>query len=183
MKPRRELNAPNTITVLRILALPLGVYALFKNGGDDSHWRIIAWSIYFVIGLSDLLDGKLARSRNSVTELGKILDPIADKAMLASAMVSLSILGHMPWWITVVILTREIGITIWRLSLLNRVVIAANRGGKIKTFFQGFGVGFYVLPLPESWFWFRDGFMAIALALTIVTGIFYIQSANPKAKS
>jgi len=183
MTRRREFNLANTITVLRILALPLGVYALFKNGGDDSHWRMIAWSIYFIIGLSDMLDGKLARSRNSVTEFGKLLDPIADKAMMASAMISLSILGYLPWWITIVILLREIGITIWRLRMLDRVVVAANRGGKIKTFFQGFGVGFYVWPLPQSWFWFRDGFMGVAIILTIVTGIVYIRSAYPKAKS
>jgi CDP-diacylglycerol--glycerol-3-phosphate 3-phosphatidyltransferase len=168
---------PNMITILRIAFLPVGAYALFKNGGDDSSWQIISWWIFFILGLSDILDGNLARSSNSVTELGKFLDPIADKAMIGTAMISLSILGRMPWWITIVIMGREIGITLFRLAVIKRGVIAANRGGKVKTFFQGFGVGFYVLPLSQEMFWFRDGFMAIAIILTLATGAQYIYSA------
>ena len=173
---------PNVITSLRIAFLPVGAYALFKNGGDDSTWQIISWWIFFILGLSDILDGNLARSRNSITEFGKFLDPIADKAMIGTAMVSLSILGRMPWWITIVIIAREIGITFFRLAVIKRGVIPANRGGKVKTFFQGFGVGFYVLPLNESLYWFRDGFMAVAIILTLVTGLHYIQSAFKTAK-
>ena len=172
-----DFLTPNVITTLRIAFLPVGAYALFKNGGDDSSWQIISWWIFFVLGLSDILDGNLARSRNIVTEFGKFLDPIADKAMIGTAMISLSILGRMPWWITIVIMAREIGITLFRLSVIKRGVIPANRGGKIKTFFQGFGVGFYVLPLNESLFWFRDGFMAVAIILTLSTGVQYVISA------
>ena len=173
---------PNVITSLRIAFLPVGAFALFKNGGDDATWQIISWWIFFILGLSDILDGNLARSRNSITEFGKFLDPIADKAMIGTAMVSLSILGRMPWWITIVIMAREIGITFFRLAVIKRGVIPANRGGKVKTFFQGFGVGFYVLPLNESLYWFRDGFMAVAIILTLVTGLHYIQSAFKTAK-
>jgi CDP-diacylglycerol--glycerol-3-phosphate 3-phosphatidyltransferase len=97
--------------------------------------------------------------------------------MIGTAMVSLSILGRMPWWITIVILTREIGITIFRLAVIKRGVIPANRGGKINAMMQGFGVGFYVLPLDESLYWFRDGFMYVAIALTIFTGAYYVKSA------
>ena len=168
---------PNLITVTRLLLVPVGAYALFKNGGEDHTWQYISWLIFFVLGLSDILDGNLARSRNSITELGKFLDPVADKVLIGTAMISLSILGRLPWWITVIILTREIGITILRLTVIKRVVIAANRGGKIKTLFQNFGVGFYVLPLDPSWYWFRDGFMYIAVALTIFTGMYYVKSA------
>ena len=168
---------PNVITSLRIAFLPVGAYALFKNGGDDSTWQIISWWIFFILGLSDILDGNLARSRNSITEFGKFLDPIADKAMIGTAMVSLSILGRMPWWITIVIMAREIGITLFRLAVIKRGVIPANRGGKIKAFFQGFGVGFYVLPLNESLYWFRDSFMAVAIILTLATGLQYVLSA------
>ncbi len=172
---------PNVITTLRIAFLPVGAYALFKNGGEDPSWQIISWWIFFVLGLSDILDGNLARSRNTVTELGKFLDPIADKAMIGTAMISLSILGRMPWWITILIMAREIGITLVRLAVIKRGVIPANRGGKIKTFFQGFGVGFYVLPLSQDMFWFRDTFMAVAIILTLVTGVQYIISAlKPK---
>ena len=168
---------PNFITVTRLLLVPCGVYTLFKNGGDDSSWQIISWFIFFFLGLSDILDGNLARSRNKITEFGKFLDPVADKVMIGAAMISLSILGRMPWWITIVILGREVGITLLRLAIIRRGVIAANKGGKIKATFQNFGVGFYALPLPASLFWFRDGFMAIAIVLTIVTGAYYVKSA------
>ena len=173
----KEFNLPNALTFARILFLPLGAYALFKNGGNDHTWQWIAWVIFFLIGLTDFFDGKLARSRNTVTELGKFLDPVADKAMLATAMISLSLLNRMPWWITTVILAREIFITFFRLAVIKRGVIPANRGGKWKAFFQGFGVGFYVMPLSPSLYWFRDGFMYIAIALTFGTGIYYVREA------
>lgn len=178
MRRPSELNLPNSITVLRILVLPFCVYALFKNGGDDSTWRIIAWLLFFILVMSDVLDGKLARSRNSVTEFGKLLDPIADKALIGTAMVSLSILGNLPWWITIVILTREIGITIFRFAVINGGVIPANRGGKIKTTIQNIAVGFYILPLSSSLFWFRDLFMAVAIVLTLATGLWYLVEAR-----
>jgi CDP-diacylglycerol--glycerol-3-phosphate 3-phosphatidyltransferase len=97
--------------------------------------------------------------------------------MIGTAMVSLSVLGRMPWWITSVILFREIGITLFRLSVIKRGVIPANKGGKIKATLQNFGVGFYVLPLSTDLYWFRDGFMYIAVILTIVTGAYYVKSA------
>lgn len=173
----KELNLPNALTIARIAFLPFGAYALFKNGGNDQTWQWISWVIFFTIGMTDVLDGKLARSRNSVTEFGKFLDPVADKAMIATAMISLSILDRLPWWITVTILTREVFITIFRLAVINRGVIPANRGGKLKAIFQGFGVGFYVMPISESLYWFRDGFMYIAIALTIGTGVYYVRAA------
>ncbi|MEK6648887.1 MAG: CDP-diacylglycerol--glycerol-3-phosphate 3-phosphatidyltransferase [Actinomycetota bacterium] len=178
MRRPSELNLPNSITILRILALPLCVYALFKNGGDDPTWRIIAWLLFFIVVMSDVLDGKLARSRNSVTEFGKLLDPIADKALIGTAMVGLSILGNLPWWITIVILTREIGITIFRFAVISNGVIPANRGGKIKTTIQNIAVGFYILPLSASLFWFRDLFMAVAIILTLATGLWYVIEAR-----
>jgi CDP-diacylglycerol--glycerol-3-phosphate 3-phosphatidyltransferase len=168
---------PNFITVARLLFVPVGAYTLFKNGGNDPLWQYISWIVFFILGMSDVLDGNLARSRNSITEFGKFLDPVADKVMIGTAMISLSILNRLPWWITIVILVREIGITIFRLAVIKRGVIAANKGGKIKSTFQNFGVGFYVLPLNEGLYWFRDGFMLIAVILTIATGFYYVQSA------
>ena len=172
---------PNFITVLRLLFVPVGAYTLFKNGGDDTTWQYISWCVFFILGMSDVLDGKLARSRGKITKLGEFLDPVADKFMIGTAMVSLSILDRMPWWITIVILAREIGVTILRLSVIKRGVIPANKGGKIKAMMQGFGVGFYVLPLSPSLYWFRDGFMYIAVVLTIVTGAYYVKSAFTKS--
>lgn len=154
--------------------LPLCAYALFKNGGDDSTWRVISFLLFFVVGMTDLLDGKLARSRNTVTELGKLLDPIADKALIGTALVGLSILEILPWWITIVILVREIGITVFRFAVIKNGVIPANRGGKVKTMVQNLAAGFYILPLSSSLFWFREIFMGLALILTVVTGIWYL---------
>lgn len=168
---------PNFITVARLVFVPVGAYTLFKNGGNDPFWQYISWIVFFILGMSDVLDGNLARSRNAITEFGKFLDPVADKVMIGTAMISLSILNRLPWWITIVILAREIGITVFRLAVIKRGVIAANKGGKIKSTFQNFGVGFYVLPLGEGLYWFRDGFMLIAVILTIVTGFYYVQSA------
>ena len=181
MRRPSELNLPNSITVLRILALPLCAYALFRNGGDDYTWRIIAWWLFFLVGLTDMLDGKLARSRNSVTEFGKLLDPIADKAFIGTALIGLSMLGRMPWWITGIILFREVGITVYRFAVIRKGVIPANRGGKIKAAMQGFGVGFYVMPLSPSLYIFRDLFMYATVALTLATGAAYIFESR-KAK-
>lgn len=175
---RSEMNLPNSITISRILALPFCAYALFKNGGDDSTWRVIAFLLFFLVGVTDFLDGKLARSRNTVTEFGKLLDPIADKALIGTALISLSILHTLPWWVTIVILTREIGITIFRLIVIKNGVIPANRGGKLKTIVQNFAAGFYILPLSPSLYWFRELFMGVALILTITTGIWYLVEAS-----
>jgi len=167
---------------MRLLFVPVGAYTLFKNGGDDTTWQYISWFVFFTLGMSDVLDGKLARSRGTITELGKFLDPVADKFMIGTAMVSLSILDRMPWWMTIVVLSREIGITVFRLAVIKGGVIPANRGGKIKAMMQGFGVGFYILPLDESLFWFRDGFMYVAISLTIFTAVYYVNSALTSKK-
>lgn len=171
------MNLPNALTIFRILALPLCAWALFKNGGDDSTWRVIAWLMFFVVGMTDVLDGKIARSRNQISPLGIILDPIADKAFIATALIGLSILDRIPWWVTTVILTRELSVTILRFVVIKREIISANRGGKFKTLIQNFSVGFYILPLPENLFLARDILLGVAMYLTITTGIQYFKSA------
>ena len=171
------MNLPNSLTIFRILALPFCAWALFVNGGDDSTWRIIAWTSFFIVGMTDVLDGKLARSRNQVSAFGAILDPIADKAFIATALVSLSILDRIPWWVTILILTREVGVTILRFAVIKREIISASKGGKFKTLIQNFSVGFYMLPLPEQLFLPRDLLLGLAMFLTITTGISYFRSA------
>ena len=180
MKKVERPNLPNSLTIFRILALPFCAYALFKNGGDDDKWRIIAFILFFIVGLSDILDGKLARSRNQITEFGKLLDPIADKAMLATATVGASTLGMLSWWVTGIFLIREVAVTILRFAVIKKGVIPASKGGKLKTFFQSFGVGFYILPLPSFLNTPRDLFMAIAIYLTIFTGVDYFRKALNK---
>ena len=173
-------NLPNSLTILRVLLLPVCAYALFKNGGDDTTWRLITWTLFFLVGLSDILDGKLARDRNQITEFGKLLDPIADKAMLATALIGTSILGLLSWWVTVIILFREIAVTLLRFAVIKKGVIPASKGAKRKTFFQSFGVGFYILPLPIWLHTPRDIFMAYAIYLTITTGLDYFRQALKK---
>ena len=176
----KELNLPNTLTIFRILALPFCAYALFKNGGEDDSWRIIAFTLFFIVGLSDILDGKIARSRSQITEFGKLLDPIADKAMLATASIGASILGMLSWWVTAIFLIREVAVTILRFAVIKKGVIPASKGAKVKTFFQSFGVGFYILPLPSYLNLPRDIFMAVAIYLTISTGVTYFRKALKK---
>ena len=173
-------NLPNSLTILRVLLLPVCAYALFKNGGDDTTWRLITWTLFFLVGLSDILDGKLARDRNQITEFGKLLDPIADKAMLATALIGTSILGLLSWWVTAIILFREIAVTLLRFAVIKKGVIPASKGAKRKTFFQSFGVGFYILPLPIWLHNPRDIFMAYAIYLTITTGLDYFRQALKK---
>ena len=163
---------PNWLTVLRIALIPSGVWALFHSPSNT--WQCIAWLIYFILGMTDILDGHWARKSNRTTALGAFLDPVADKALIGSAMISLAILDRFPWWIVIVILVREIGITIFRLLVIKDGVIPASKGGKIKTLTQNFGVSFYILPLPELLLPLRDGLMAVAIALTIWTGADYI---------
>ena len=176
----KDLNLPNALTIFRILALPFCAYALFKNGGDDDSWRIIAFTLFFIVGLSDILDGKIARSRNQITEFGKLLDPIADKAMLATASIGASLLGMLSWWVTAIFLIREVAVTILRFAVIKKGVIPASKGAKLKTFFQNFSVGFYILPLPSYLYLPRDLFTAVAIYLTITTGVTYFRKVFRK---
>lgn len=174
------MNLPNALTVFRILALPFCAWALFQKDGQDPTWQIIAWSSFFIVGMTDVLDGRIARKRNQISNFGIILDPIADKAFIATALIGLSILGKMPWWVTAIILIREIGVTILRFAVIKREVISANRGGKLKSLIQNFSVGFYILPLPTYLYLPRDILLGIAIALTVWTGIEYFRNALVK---
>lgn len=173
----RPLNLPNALTLLRLLALPFCAYALFKDGGDTTLWRIIAWAGFFLVGVTDLMDGRLARSRNQVTSFGTFLDPVADKAAIGTAMIGLSIQGKLWWWVTILILFREIAVTVLRLIVIKGGVIPASKGGKLKTMLQGFGIGFYILPLPHWSHLPRDILMAITILVTLVTGFDYFKKA------
>jgi CDP-diacylglycerol--glycerol-3-phosphate 3-phosphatidyltransferase len=174
------MNLPNALTVFRILALPFCAWALFQEGGDDPTWQVIAWLMFFVVGMTDILDGRIARKRNQISNFGIILDPIADKAFIATALIGLSVLGKISWWITAIILIREVGVTVLRFVVIKREVISANRGGKIKSLLQNFSVGFYILPLPEYLFIPRDILLGVAVLLTLWTGYEYFRSALKK---
>jgi CDP-diacylglycerol--glycerol-3-phosphate 3-phosphatidyltransferase len=175
-------NLPNSLTILRVIALPFCAYALFKNGGTDSTWQIMAWCGFFLTGLTDFLDGKIARARKQVTAFGTFLDPVADKAAIGTAMIGLSIQGRLWWWVTLVILAREIAVTVLRLVVIKDGVIPASKGGKLKTMCQGFGVGFYILPLPTWAHLPRDILMAFTIGITLTTGFDYFYKALSRNK-
>ncbi len=127
--------------------------------------------------ITDRFDGALARSYGMVTEFGKLADPIADKALIGAALIGLSMLGDLPWWVTVVIMVREIGITVLRLAVLRHGVIPASRGGKLKTLVQAVAIGLFVMPLSGAWLTGAWVIMGAAVVLTVVTGVDYIVSA------
>ena len=175
-----NLNVPNALTTLRILMVPFFGWALLVDGGDSITWRLVAFGIFVAAMITDKIDGDLARKHNLITNFGKIADPIADKALIGSALIGLSMLGDLPWWITVVILVRELGITLLRLAVLRHGVIPASRGGKLKTLVQAVAIGLFVLPLaawPGPWLSVAWAIMVAAVALTLVTGLDYVLSA------
>jgi len=162
------VNAANALTVLRLVLVPVFVACLLAGG---TGWRVAAFVVFGVASVTDLLDGRLARSRGLITDFGKIADPIADKALTGAALVTLSALGELAWWVTVAILAREISVTLLRFWVIRRGVIAASRGGKLKTLLQVLAIALYVLPGPPALL--REVVMAAAVAVTVVTGIDY----------
>jgi CDP-diacylglycerol---glycerol-3-phosphate 3-phosphatidyltransferase len=170
-------NIANQLTLVRLLLVPVFVLLLLQNGGESTGWRVWAFAAFAVACITDLVDGSIARRRNLVTELGKIADPIADKALTGAALLTLSSLGDLPWWVTGLVLVRELGITALRFFVIRHGVIPASRGGKLKTLVQNIAIGLYVLPL-SGWpaaarFWV----MGLALALTVATGADYVSKA------
>lgn len=170
-------NIANGLTGLRLAMVPFFGVALFHSGGHDNTWRIIAYLIFAVASVTDRFDGEVARRRGLVTELGKLADPIADKALIGTALIGLSALDDLPWWVTIVILAREIGVTLLRFWVIRHGVIPASRGGKVKTLLQAVAIGLLVLPLSGAWHDVADAVMAVALILTVVTGVDYFARA------
>jgi CDP-diacylglycerol--glycerol-3-phosphate 3-phosphatidyltransferase len=170
-------NVANFLTMLRLILVPAFVALMLADGGYDPVWRSLAWAAFAVAMITDLFDGHLARTYNLVTDFGKIADPIADKAIMGAALICLSALGDLPWWVTGVILGRELGITLLRFVVIRYGVIPASRGGKLKTLTQGVAVGMYVLALTGWLATLRFWVMAAAVILTVVTGLDYVKQA------
>ncbi len=170
-------NIANMLTMLRLLIVPVFAALLLADGGHDPKWRSVAAAVFALAMITDLFDGELARRMNLVTDFGKIADPIADKAIMGTALVALSALGDLAWWVTIVILVREVGITLMRFWVIRHGVIPASRGGKLKTLTQGIAVGMYVLVLTGPLATARAWLMAIAVILTVVTGLDYVRQA------
>jgi CDP-diacylglycerol--glycerol-3-phosphate 3-phosphatidyltransferase len=168
-------NVANVLTVVRVLLVPVFVVCLLAGG---TTWRLVALAIFCIASFTDLLDGRLARSRGLVTDFGKIADPVADKALTGAALICLSALGELPWWVTGVIMFRELGVTALRFWVIRRGVIAASRGGKLKTLLQIIAICLYVLPGALSPPGIVRGlFMGAAVVVTVVTGADYVLQA------
>ena len=180
-------NLANLLTVLRIALVPFFAWALVADGGHTTTGRLIATALFVVAAATDRLDGWLARRSGQVTDLGKMLDPIADKVLIGTALVLLSWLGDLPWWVTVIILVRELGITVYRFIALKNRVIAASKSGKIKTLVQAVAISLFLLPI---WTWVGDWFlwvnwvvMAAALVLTVYSGVSFLIKAARAQRS
>ncbi|WP_433202441.1 CDP-diacylglycerol--glycerol-3-phosphate 3-phosphatidyltransferase [Nocardia sp. CA-107356] len=171
------MNIANVLTMLRIALVPLFVLALFASGGHQTGWRIAAAALFGIAAITDRFDGQLARKYGLVTDFGKLADPIADKALIGSAVIGLSVLGDLAWWITLVICGREIGITLLRLAVVRRGVIPAGRGGKLKTLVQSVAIAVLLLPLHGGLATAGMTLMYVAVALTVATGLDYVGQA------
>jgi CDP-diacylglycerol--glycerol-3-phosphate 3-phosphatidyltransferase len=178
------VNVANILTVCRILLVPVFVICLVASGSlnaPDAHaasataWRLAALAAFGAASVTDFLDGQLARKRGLITDFGKIADPIADKALTGAALITLSALGDLPWWVTALILFRELGVTALRFAVIKRGVIAASQGGKVKTLLQIIAICLYLLPAalspPPI---VREVVMAAAVVVTLVTGVDYV---------
>lgn len=176
---RLGLNLPNTITLARIALVPIFVMLLFEADGKNTLERWLAVVVFVLAISTDGIDGAIARKRNLITNLGKLLDPIADKALIGAALISLSLLGELSWFITGAILLREFSITIYRLIVAKRRVLAASTGGKFKTIIQSVAIGFLVSPLDFYFEWLITVELVLvylALIVTIVSAIQYLDA-------
>jgi CDP-diacylglycerol--glycerol-3-phosphate 3-phosphatidyltransferase len=170
-------NIANALTVLRLVLVPVFLVLLFHDGGHDDVWRVLAFVVFAVASVTDRVDGEIARRRGIVTDFGKIADPIADKALIGAALVGLSLLGELAWWVTVVVLVREIGVTLLRFFVIRHGVMPASRGGKVKTMLQAVGIGLLVLPLGGVLHSVALLIMYAAVVVTVVTGVDYVARA------
>ena len=176
--PASTGNVANIITVVRILMAPVFIWLLLEDNGDLGYLRYISAGLFVLAVVTDTVDGILARRQNLVTDFGKILDPIADKVLIGGALVALSILGELWWWVTIVILIREFGITIFRFAVIRTRVIPAVASGKLKTVMQAVAISLLLFPfwtLVGEWeHWLGGVVMAVALVLTVVSGIDFV---------
>ena len=171
------INVPNFLTTIRIIVVPILAWLLFREDAASDSNRLVAGVLFIIAALTDIADGTIARRWNLITNFGKIFDPIADKALIGVALVGLSYLNLLDWWFTWVILARELFVTFLRFWVINKGVIPASRGGKLKTIMQIIAISFYLLPLPETVSLLAEVLMYVAVILTLATAVDYIMKA------
>ena len=171
-------NIANALTVLRVLLVPVFGWLLLFDGGGQVRYRLLAALVFTIAIVTDRIDGDIARAKGMVTDFGKVSDPIADKALMGMAFVGLSVLGELSWWVTTVVLVREVGVTLLRFVVIRHGVIPASRGGKVKTVLQAVAAGLFVLPLAGGWRAAAVVVMVVAVVVTVVTGVDYVLRAR-----
>jgi len=175
--PPPLLNVANALTALRIVLVPVFVVLMIASEMTSPGYRIAAALAFGAASLTDFADGWIARAFNQVTSFGKVADPIADKALTGTALVLLSVYDALPWWVTIVIAIREIGVTALRFWVIRYGVIPATRGGKLKTVLQILAITWYIWPFPPALAVVGPVIMAAALVVTVVTGVDYLVRA------
>lgn len=183
-----RLNPANALTLLRLLLIPAFIALFFAGGGHAPSLRLAAAGVFVLAAVTDRVDGELARRWSLVTDVGKVADPIADKALTGAALVGLSLLGTLPWWVAVTIFTRELGVTLLRLLIRRRSVIPTSYGGKVKTAVQFMAIVAYLFPpaatpYGELLVMARGWVMAVAVVITLATGLDYLGRALRLARS
>jgi CDP-diacylglycerol---glycerol-3-phosphate 3-phosphatidyltransferase len=182
-------NIANALTVLRIALVPVFGWFLLQDGGGSTTYRLLAAGVFVVATATDRIDGDIARAKGLVTDFGTVSDPIADKALMGMALVGLSIIGLLPWWVAAVVVVREVGVTALRFVVIRHGVMPASRGGKVKTALQAIAILLYVLPLSGSWQTIAAVVMALAVVVTVATGVDYVlrartlRNTSPRARA
>jgi CDP-diacylglycerol---glycerol-3-phosphate 3-phosphatidyltransferase len=182
------VNAANVLTAVRLVLIPVFVILVAASGMTHSGWRVAAAVTFSVASVTDFVDGWIARHYRLVTSFGKVADPIADKALTGTALGLLSGYDRLSWWVTAVILVREIGVTLIRFWVIRRGsrqgaasqdggVIAASRGGKAKTALQIVAIAWYLCPFPPALADVGPWIMGAAVAVTVITGLDYVLRA------
>ena len=164
-------NLANYLTVLRLLLVPVVLAFLLYDEGEHAGYRLAAAAVFLIAALTDRIDGQIARSRGLITSFGQVADPIADKALIGAALIGLSLLDELAWWVTVLVLVREIGVTLLRFVVIRHGVMPSGRGGKLKTVLQTVAITLYLLPLTGALQTFSAVVMGVAVLLTVVTGV------------
>lgn len=171
-------NVANALTVLRLALVPVFVVFAVRGLADgDDDLLAIATAVFLGAALTDLVDGEIARRRHLVTNFGKVVDPIADKALTGAALLVLSAFDQLAWWVTAVIIGREVVVTCLRFWVIKHGVIAASRGGKLKTVLQITAIALYLLPLQPDADFLPATVMALAVVVTLLTGADYVARA------
>jgi CDP-diacylglycerol--glycerol-3-phosphate 3-phosphatidyltransferase len=187
-------NIANALTISRVALVPVFAWFLLHDGGDSTSYRLLAAGVFSVAAATDRIDGRIARAKGLVTDFGKVSDPIADKALMGMALIGLSLIGLLPWWVTIVVIVREVGVTALRFMVIRHGVMPASRGGKVKTVLQATAILLYVLPLhvlPLSGLWQTIAvlLMGAAVIVTLATGGDYLlrartlRNTSPRAKA